>query len=410
VAGPAPARPTPAAAAADKLLAGYIGKRPGAEAALAAEGPEAVAAVRRGLRSPSESARWAALEFACRHPRPEFGADLLDFLARWGPRSHDGRMIRRLYDDVAPVVTNASLCKLLKSYGECLPEAERIAFFVGAGAAMPYDYRECGTLVSPYTTSCDPARQTAAARVFRGFCERGDNRVDVLAFTGWQMYAGADPALRDPRAAEQYILRALEALPGDVHLRVILGVIGGKLAEARRAAEACPDASALNAVAWKLSMIAKPTPEQSGLAMLCARRALKLAGTASTGYPYFLDTLAAVQSAAGEHGQALETQRKAVHFLPADSKSRTDFLRREVLYLARSAAPAGERPASIGTIRGERARDALLARLGEAPPGDEFRPVLVEVLRRCFGTDPLVVKRLGKEAPGGPEGPHPEVF
>ena len=61
-------------------------------------------------------------------------------------------------------------------------------------------------------------------------------------------------------------------------------------------------------------------------------------------------------------------------------------------------------------VQGDIMDHALLARLGEVPPGDEFRPVLVEVLRRCFGTDPLVVKRLGKEAPGGPEGPHPEVF
>jgi tetratricopeptide (TPR) repeat protein len=275
---------------------------------------------------------------------------------------------------------------------------------------MPYDYRECGNLVGPYTATSDPVKLAAAAKVFRAYCERGDNRADVLGFVGWQMYASADPELRDPKAAEGYILSALEQVPGDPHLPMVASVVAGRLAEARRLAEACTNSEALNALAWKMSMIVKPAPEQSGLARFCAQRALQLAGTEGTSYAFILDTLAAVQSAAGDHKQALETQQKAVQLLPADSKARPDMLRRQVLYLARAAGPADGSPATVEKIRSTQARDALLARLKGIPADSELRPVLIEVLRGCFKEDPLVVKVLGKEPPGGGKWPPPEVF
>ena len=64
------------------------------------------------------------------------------------------------------------------------------------------------------------------------------------------------------------------------------------------------------------------------LARFCAQRALQLAGTESASCPFILDTLAAVQSAAGEHKPALQTQQRAVQLLPADSKARPDMRRR----------------------------------------------------------------------------------
>jgi hypothetical protein len=391
----APKRPADLAAV-DALLSAYLNKKRGAETALAAKGKAAGASLRRAMRSRTEWKRWAAMQFICGHPEVGMKDELLDFLARWGPRAHDGRMLARLYKGASKVITTTSLHRLLSSYGDGLPEQQRPGFFLGAAAAMPYDYRECGSLASRYTVVYDQEKLAAAARIFRFSCERGDTRADVLGFAAWQMFVSTDPELRDLKAARKYTLRALRSRPNDHHLRMILDVMSGKLDKVSRAAAASGDASALNGVAWKLALIPKPTPEQSALAITCAKRALQLVGEKHRRYPYILDTLAAAQSGAGSLKAAVTSQERALKLLPGNSRQRPGYVKRLVLYLARGAAPAEKRPVRLRDLDGTAVRDALLARFKQEPAGSELARVLAAALVRCYPKDAAVQKAIGK--------------
>jgi hypothetical protein len=78
--------------AAEELAESFLKGAPGAADRLRPDQKDAAAAalalraLRSGLRRADDGERWKFLTFACRHPHAATEDDVVDFLARWGPR------------------------------------------------------------------------------------------------------------------------------------------------------------------------------------------------------------------------------------------------------------------------------------------------------------------------------------
>jgi tetratricopeptide (TPR) repeat protein len=392
--------------AGDKLVASYLKREPNAEDVLVHE-KNVAPALRRALKKPRSIDRWSVFQFICRHPDEVFTEDVVDFVARWGPRLRDGKLLEATSgsDDI-PFLRKARLHEMLRSFGKVLPKERRLAFFNDVARAAPYDWREMGTLVSDFTIGSDAAQLACAAKVFLVHIARGRMDGDVLNFAAWQLFTSLDVTLRDRERAEEISQLAVKVEPGNMSYAFALANIRGDKAAIKKLVNQSKDPSALNSMAWSLATAGNPTPAQGRLAVALSKRALELVGNGRL-YAYILDTLGASHCAAGEFDEALEVQEKGFRLIPEATGLRPEYATRLVQYIAfaaNAAAPPGGINAGLDTFSGTRSRDALIARL--AITEDELlRKTILRALRASFGDDPTARRIIDDPPVPQPERP-----
>lgn len=385
----------------DRLVAEFLKNEAELEDKLAVA-EDTTAALRRALRKPAGADRWKVFQFLCRHPRPEMADDIVDFLARWGPR--DRRRGKLFADETAGGgargLRKVRLYKLLQNFGRKLPRQRRFSFFYQLARAAPFDWREMGTLVSRFTDTTDQEKLACAARVFLVHIACGRRETDVLSYTAWQLFTNSDDSLRDPQKAAELARLAVEVEPGKLCHRFVLANIVGDDEEVDRIAQIAKDPDQLNSMAWKLAIMYKPTPRQAKLAVAMAKRAVALTAEGHQNYPYILDTLAAAYAAERSYAAALKTQQAAYDWLWPNADPRPEYAKRLVRYVALASLaeplPGGAYSASL--FRGPKVRDALIARL-KAEKDKLIRNTICGILKAHFGDDPVARQALTAPPP-----------
>jgi len=376
------------------LINAFHRKEPGAEKNLADAFFAVQEVVKNELRSPEEVRRWSMFQFVCRHPRPDMAEEAVDFFARWGPRSRDGKLLDAFSGgNEPPRLIYLSIRQLIQSFAPSLGIKQRLEFFSQTGLALPYDFREVGDAVGPLTVSGDPRIQACAARVFILFCERGETRPNVWEYVANQKFGNTDPGIYDPAGAELYARRAVELSGGKAIHRFMLHTIRGEFSKQKKLAAKCNDPNLLNRFAWMLSNLPNLGKDQADLAVECAEKAVKL--TKPPEQFMVLDTLAAAYSAQKSYAKAISTQQKALRRLPGNILHREDYFKRLILYMVQSEVPPQQRPRLLSEIKGVPARDILIRLLENTPKGAELRANLIHVLKDRYPNDPAAVRAIG---------------
>lgn len=374
-----------------KLINAFHQKIEGAEKELA-EAPFAYSAVKREMRSPDEIKRWSIFQFLCRNPRPDMADEAVDFLARWGPRSRDGKLLDDPSAGATPQLIKARLSEMITAYGKALHEKPRLEFFYQTGLAIPYDYREAGTVVSDYTISSDPAKLACAARVFILFCERGDTRPEVWEYAAKQMFTNPVQDIYNPKEAERYARKAVALDHGNTKYRFMLHTICGETAEIKKLIANCSDPMTLNHYSWTLSTLPAPGKDRADLAVRSAEKAVKIINSS---YKYFiLDTMASAYAAQKRYAKAVATQMESIRILPEKANQRHEYFERLVLYILQEKYPEGKRLLRLQDIERDQSKDILIQRLKNTSEGGELQMQLARIIKYLYPNDPLVLKAI----------------
>lgn len=365
------------------LLDSYLQGQAGAKRKLL-NAPNFVPIIQAGLRHPKANKRWDVFELACQQPRAALAANVVEFLARIGPRLRGSPLADRVND-----------------FADGLPAKQRLPFLYRVAQVATYDWRQVSNIASQYIGSSDSTELDFAASVFLLLHERGDRRPPVLNFTARRLFRSPNPTFRDKRKAVELIQKLLKLEPNNIQYRFTSAKFQGGTLDIARLVENENDPSALNSLAWDLATALPAINRDPELAVRLAERAVELVGERRV-YPYYADTLAAAYAASGQYPKAVMQQEKAIDRLRKGDRQIAGFARRLVHYVALAVA---ERDGFTGTLfgkiafKGRKVRGALIERLRtESRPA--VRKALVRELRTHFPQDPVVRQVLDQEQAG----------
>jgi tetratricopeptide (TPR) repeat protein len=344
----------------------------------------ALAALRAGLRRADESERWKFFEFACAHPHAAVEDEVIDFLARYGPRmKQEDEMISGL-----------------RALRDALPAERRPILMLRAALVMLHDWRSASILVSPYTVSGNPDERAVAARVFLLLHERGDRRPQVMNWLALELFTARDTKLKDAKKALEIAELAAKADPDNVAYQFTLAVIRGKQEDLEAIAAKARTADEKNSVAWDLATKFPASQATGNLAVRLGTQAVdESREEGGRLHAYCVGTLASCHAARGDYAKAQEFEQKALELMAQDDPAYGETAQRIARFTALAKAGADERPAMVldqPKLHSKEARDALLGRLAvEKHP--LVKAEVVRLLRVNFSSDPEVKKVLPQQ-------------
>lgn len=335
--------------------------------------PNRMELLRRGLRLRDHDQSWAIFALVTQNPLPDLAPDLVEYLARMGPRN-----TRRMSVPVppsgstgTPAMRDVDLDDALTSFTQGLAPGARGMFYRDVCAAIHYDHRHLYNMMRPLMANGIPEELDAAAAVFTMQAERSSAPADSLAFLAQRIGFHPDPAKRDPKAGLKYAKLALLADPGNISRQFVVARLEGDREKEDRIIDAITDPFAMNSIAWGLVGEATPTKEEARLAVRLATRAVEEAGESDVGY-HIWDTLAAAYAGAGDYENAWRAQENALARCPRKESLRPGFAERVTTYLV--AKHAGDKETMQAT---------LLERYRTSTDG-HLRKALAAALRRQF--------------------------
>ncbi len=377
----APADPQAAALVAE-LLKGKAEAKAKLKAGLKDKkaGKAALAALRAGLRLADADQRWKVFTFICSNPHPSLEDDVVDFLARYGPRmKNEGPML-----------------KGVRALRDVLPPERRLVFLHRVALTMLHDWRSVSALASPYSVSSDPKERGLAAKLFLLLHARGDRQPDVMNWLALELHSTSDTKLRDRKRARKLAEMAVKASPGDAQYQLTLACLAGDRKKVEKLARAATTPGKQNSIAWDLATNFPTGSWHSAVALEIGAKALAGTKPEDQMRRYCLDTVAVCHAAVGDYARALELEKQALRKHRPGDGFRRDYAVRVARFVALAHAGKDERPAmalASPKLRSAGARDALLKSL-KSEKDSLVRAEIVRLLRTCYGKDPKVKEAL----------------